>query len=127
MIRFEADDEVVVRIRAVVNEFYSQQRLNPYDVKFFKVYPTKGEINWASLVERTDAIETVSFEGKGATIVLDPTAGAVIETFLAREGQVNVLGSKTLVASTPSESSSHAAVCGASAHGSRALPLAGGA
>src|SRR3546814_20699440 len=87
MIRFEADDEVVVRIRAVVNEVYSQQRLNPYDVKFFKVYPTKGEINWASLVERTDAIETVSFEGKGATIVLDPTAGAGIETFLAREGQ----------------------------------------
>src|SRR3546814_4080908 len=41
MIRFEADDDGVVRIRAVVNEVYSQQRLNPYDVKFFKVYPTK--------------------------------------------------------------------------------------
>ena len=127
MIRFEADDDGVVRIRAVVNEVYSQQRLNPYDVKFFKVYPTKGEINWASLVERTDAIETVSFEGKGATIVLDPTAGAVIETFLAREGQVNVLGSKTMVASKASESSSQAAGCGASASGARGLSLAGGA
>src|SRR3546814_1116604 len=90
MIRFEADDDGVVRIRAVVNEFYSQQRLNPYDVKFFKVYPTNGEINWASSVERTDAIETASFEGNVATIFLDPTAGAVIEPFLAREGQVNL-------------------------------------
>lgn len=127
MIRFEADDDGVVRIRAVVNEVYSQQRLNPYDVKFFKVYPTKGEINWAALVERTDAIETVSFEGKGATIVLDPTAGAVIETFLAREGQVNVLGSKTMVAAKSSEGSSQAVGCGASASGSRGLSLAGGA
>jgi hypothetical protein len=127
MIRFEADDDGVSRIRAVVNEVYSQPRLNPYDVKFFKVYPTKGEINWSSLVERTDAIETVSFEGKGATIVLDPTAGAVIETFLAREGQVNVLGSKTLVASTAAGIASNAAGCGASASGSRGLELAGGA
>src|SRR3546814_11562520 len=46
MIRFEADDDGVVRIRAVVNEVYSQPRLNPYDVKFFKGYPTKGESNW---------------------------------------------------------------------------------
>src|SRR3546814_20911916 len=97
MVRFEADDDGVVRIRAVVNEVYSQQRLNPYDVKFFKVYPTTGEINWASLVERTDAIETVPFEGNGATIVLDPTAGPVTEPVLPREGQVNVHESKKMV------------------------------
>lgn len=127
MIRFEADDDGVATIRAVVNEVYSQQRLNPYDVKFFKVYPNKGEINWTSLVDRTDSIETVSFEGKGATIVLDPTAGSVIETFLAGEGQVHLLGSKTMVSSKVNTSSSIAAGCGASASGSRGLELAGGA
>src|SRR3546814_20510619 len=79
MIRFEADDDGVVRIRAAVNEAYSQQRLNPYDEKFFKVYPTKGEINWASLVERTDAMETDAYEGTGAKIVHDPPAGTVIK------------------------------------------------
>lgn len=127
MLRFEADDAGVARISAVVNQVYRQERLNPYDVKFYKVYPTKGAIDWTTLVERTDAIETVSFEGKGATIVLEPTAGAVIDAFLAREGQVHALGSTTMVSGQTSLGSSRAVGCGTGAIASRGLELAGGA
>ncbi|QAY80120.1 hypothetical protein [Sphingosinicella sp. BN140058] len=127
MIRFQADDAGVARIKGIVDQVYAQQRLNPYDVKFFKVYPTKGQVDWTALVERTDSVETVSFEGKGVTMVLDPTAGAVIETFLAREGQVQALGSTTMVSAQASMGSSHAAGCGGTASSTRGLELAGGA
>lgn len=127
VIRFQADDNEVARVRAVVNQVYSQQRLNPYDVKFYKVYPTKGEIDWGTLVQRTDAVETVSFDGKGATIVLDPTAGAVVEAFLAREGQVHDLGSTTMVSADANVAASSAAGCGANVDSSRGIKLAGGA
>lgn len=127
VLRFEADDAGVARVTAMVNQVYSQKRLNPYDVKFFKVYPVKGEIDWGSLVERTSAVETISFDGKGATIVLDGSAGAVVDAFLAREGQVHNLGSTTMVSATASMGTSHAAGCGAGASGKRGLQLAGGA
>lgn len=126
-IRFKADNAGAATVTSVVHQVYGQERLNPYDVKFYKVYPTKGVIDWATLVERTNAIETVSFEGKGATIVLDPTAGAVIDAFLAREGQVHALGSTTMVSSQAGTGSSHAAGCGASASSTRGLQLTGGA
>jgi hypothetical protein len=127
VLRFQADDAGVARIRGVIDQVYAQQRLNPYDVKFFKVYPTKGQIDWAALVERTDSVESVSFEGKGATLVLDPTAGAVVETFLAREGQVHSLGSTTMVSAQSNLGSSRAAGCGANTLATRGLELAGGA
>lgn len=126
-IRFKADNAGAATVTSVVHQVYGEERLNPYDVKFYKVYPTKGTIDWATLVERTNAIETVSFEGKGATIVLDPTAGAVIDAFLAREGQVHSLGSTTMVSSQAGAGSSHAAGCGASTSGTRGLHLTGGA
>lgn len=127
MIRFEADDATAAQIGNVLQQVYSQEHLNPYDVRFFKVYPTKGAIDWATLVERTDSVETVSFEGKGATIVLDPTAGSVIDTFLAREGDVRSLGSTTMVSSQSGVGAVHVAGCGVQALASRGLELAGGA
>ncbi len=126
-IRFQADNDGVAKISAIVSQVYAQDRLNPYDVKFYRVYPTKGQIDWATLIERTDAIETVSFEGKGATVVLDPTAGAVVDAFLAREGRVDVLGSATMVAGKSGDGSSHAAGCGNAVMGARGIELAGGA
>lgn len=127
VMRFQADDAGVTRIRGIVNQVYAQQRLNPYDVKFYKVYPTRGAIDWTALVERTDAIENVTFTGKGATLVMDPTAGAVVEAFLAREGRVQPLGSTTMVSALTNTGTSHPAGCGVAAQGSRGLELSGGA
>jgi hypothetical protein len=127
MIRFQADDAGAGRISAAIANVYLQQRLNPYDVKFYKVYPVNGAIDWTTLADRTDSIESVSFEGKGATIVLDPTAGAVVDAFLAREGDVRSLGSTTMVSSRTSMPSSHVAGCGPQAEQGRGLELAGGA
>jgi hypothetical protein len=127
VMRFQADDAGVTRVRGIVNQVYAQQRLNPYDVKFYKVYPSRGAIDWTALVERTDAIESVTFEGKGATLVMDPTAGSVVEAFLAREGQVQPLGSTTMVSAQTNMGSSHSAGCGVAAQASRGLELAGGA
>lgn len=126
VIKFEADNAGVERIRGVVNQVYAQKRLNPYDVRFFKVYPTRGYVDWSALVERTDAIESVTFNGKGATLVMDPTAGAVIDAFLAREGQVQQLGGVTMVSGQSGISVSRSAGCGAAATGARGLELTGG-
>jgi hypothetical protein len=126
-IRFEADDATAAQIGGILQQVYSQEHLNPYDVRFYKVYPTKGVIDWSTLVERTDSVETVSFEGKGATIVLDPTAGSVIDTFLAREGDVRSLGSTTMVSSQSGVGAVHVAGCGVQAMSARGLELAGGA
>lgn len=127
MIRFHADDEGAAKVSAIVSQVYAQQRLNPYDVRFYKVYPSKGAIDWSTLAERTDAVESVSFDGKGATVVLDPTAGAVVDAFLAREGDVRALGSTTMVSAQANAPSAHAAGCGAQAEAARGLQLAGGA
>lgn len=127
VIRFEADDATASQIGATLQQVYSQSHLNPYDVRFFKVYPTKGAIDWSTLPERTDSVESVSFDGKGATIVLDPTSGSVVDTFLAREGDVRSLGSTTMVASKQGAGSTHVAGCGSQALAARGLELAGGA
>ena len=127
VIRFMADDAGAAKITTIVSQVYAQPRLNPYDVKFYKVYPTKGAIDWAKLAERTDSVETVSFDGKGATVVLDPTAGAVIDTFLASEGDVRSLGSTTMVSAQPNLGTLHVAGCGAQADARIGLELAGGA
>jgi hypothetical protein len=127
MIRFQADDAGAARISAAVSKVYSQARLNPYDVKFYKVYPIKGAIDWSTLAERTDSVESVSFDGKGATIVLEPTAGSVVDAFLAREGDVRSLGSTTMVSGQTNTTSTHVAGCGANADQGRGLELGGGA
>ncbi len=127
LIRFQADDAGASRISDAIGRVYSQARLNPYDVKFYKVYPVKGAIDWSTLAERTDSVESVSFDGKGATIVLEPTAGSVIDAFLAREGDVRSLGSTTMVSAQANAASSHIAGCGAAGDASRGLELAGGA
>jgi hypothetical protein len=127
VIRFRADDDGASKVSGIVSQVYAQERLNPYDVRFYKVYPTKGAIDWSTLVERTDAVETVAFDGKGATIVLDPSAGSVIDTFLAREGDVRSLGSLTMVSAQANLGSTHIAGCGAQADSGRGLELAGGA
>lgn len=127
LIRFQADNSEVQRVRGIVNQVYTQQRLNPYDVTFYKVYPIRGQIDWGSLVERTDAIESVTFDGKGATLIMDPTSASVIDAFLAREGQVQQLGSTTMVSGQMGQGSTTSAGCGTVAQGSRGLQLAGGA
>lgn len=127
VIRFEADDAQAAQIGGVLQQVYSQDHLNPYDVRFYKVYPTKGAIDWSTLPERTDSVESVSFEGKGATIVLDPTAGSVVDAFLAREGDVRSLGATTMVAAKAGSGSTHVAGCGSQAMAARGLELAGGA
>lgn len=127
VIRFQADDAGAAKVTQVVRQVYGQTRLNPYDVRFYKVYPVRGAIDWSKLAERTDSVETVSFDGKGATIVLDPTAGNVIDAFLAGEGQVRSLGSTTMVSAQPNLGTVHAAGCGATADSNIGLELAGGA
>ena len=125
-IRFQADDAGAAKVSGIVSQLYAQSQLTPYDVQFYKVYPAKGSIDWSALVERTDAVETVSFDGKGAMLVLDPTAGAVIDAFLAREGDVRSLGSTTMVSAQPNLGSTHVAGCGQMADAARGLELAGG-
>lgn len=127
VIRFNADDAGASKVTSIVSQVYAQPRLNPYDVKFYKVYPTKGAVDWAKLAERTDAVETVAFDGKGATLVLDPTAGSVIDAFLAGEGEVRSMGSTTMVSAQPNLGTLHAAGCGATADSRIGLELAGGA
>lgn len=127
VIRFMADDAGASKVTSIVSQVYAQPRLNPYDVKFYKVYPTKGAVDWAKLAERTEAVETVSFDGKGATVVLDPTAGSVIEAFLAGEGEVRSMGSTTMVSAQPNLGTLHVAGCGAQADSRIGLELAGGA
>ncbi len=127
VIRFQADDEGAARVGLIIQQVYQQERLNPYDVQFYNVYPTRGAIDWSTLVERTDSVEAVSFDGKGATLVLDPTAGSVIDAFLAREGEIRSLGATTMVSAQTNLGTTHVAGCGASASSSRGLELAGGA
>lgn len=126
-ISFQADDAGAAKVSNVLMQVYAQERLNPYDVSFYKVYPTKGAIDWSTLAERTDSVESVSFDGKGATIVLEPTAEAVVETFLAREGDVRSMGATTMVSGQANLGTSHIAGCGDQADAGKGLELAGGA
>lgn len=125
MVRFQSDDSGAERVSAVVAQVYAEPRLNPYDVHFYRVYPSAGAIDWTHLADRTDAVESVDFAGKAATVVLDPTAGDIVGTFLATEGTVRSLGDTTMVAGSDGPAS-HVAGCGASAIAERGLSLAGG-
>lgn len=127
VIRFQADDAGAAKVTGVISQVYAQSRINPFDVRFYKIYPTAGAVDWAKLAERTDAVETVSFDGKGATIVLDPTAGSVVDAFLASEGTVRSLGDTTMVSAQANLGTLHAAGCGQQMDSKIGLELAGGA
>ncbi|MAM83303.1 MAG: hypothetical protein CL472_01305 [Acidobacteria bacterium] len=127
LIRFEADDAGAAKVAGIVSQVYAQPRLNPYDVSFYKIWPVRGSVDWAKLAERTDAVEAVSFDGKGSTVVLDPGSESVIDAFLATEGTVRSLGSTVMVSAQPGLGTLHGAGCGASADSSIGLELAGGA
>lgn len=124
---FSGDMEAAQKVSTTLASLYAQGRLNPHDVTFYKVYPSKGKIAWEGLADRTEAVEMISFDGKGASLVLDATAGAVIDTFLGLEGRVIRAGNVTMVSPELNGTVSRQLGCGEQASSARTLSLSAGA
>ena len=123
LIHIEGDKARADEVSSVVAGVYAQPRITPFDVTWYKVYPTAGVVDWSRLPERTDAVRDIGFSGRGANVVLDGDANDVLSAFLAGEGEVRVLGKSTMVPDTSAGRVSRVAGCGSLVDGTRGLEL----
>ena len=123
VVRIPGDETKAAAVAGLVSRVYAQTRLNPFDVTWYKVYPTRGVIDWATLAERTESVRDFGFAGKGAAIVLDGEAEGLIETFLSREGTVRKLGLVTMVAPETGGKVARVAGCGDMIEAERGIEL----
>lgn len=87
----------MARLKGALAQLYANSRFVPVDVSWYLVAPERGRIGWETLVDRTDAVEAMVFDGGGLALAMAPGTSAAVEAFLAREGRVELLGSQTAV------------------------------
>lgn len=124
VIHFAGSENRASQVSSIVADVFRQSRLDPFDVSWYRVWPSNGNIDWAGLAERTEAVRDIGFAGRGVSMVIDGDAAPIMEMFMSREGFVRPLGTATMVAHATGVDVSRVVGCGANMDPARGITLA---